>query len=303
MKKEIKEIEQIKQNLRQAEYIADERIATAVYISTELKKPLLVEGPPGAGKTELGKAISRIKDAEFIRLQCYEGLDATHTIYEWEYSKQMLYVQMLRDKISGIVESAEDLNEALEKLEKYGSSFFSEKFLIKRPLLRAISSNSKSAVFLIDEIDRADEEFEAYLLELLSDWQVSIPEIGTIHAERIPDVVITSNATRELSDALRRRALHLFIDFPSKELELDIIKLKVPGIDDSLAEKIVEFVNELRKIELKKPPSPGETIDWARALMSLGVKELDNEVIRNTLSLLLKHTQDLTRVKKEGLIH
>lgn len=298
----MKEIEEIKEKLKGAGYIANDKIATAVFIAGELQKPLLVEGPPGAGKTELAKSIAKIKKAEFIRLQCYEGLDVNHTIYEWEYSKQMLYVQILRDKIASLLKDARTLSESLDIIDGEGGTFFSERFLIKRPLLSAISSKEKAAVLLIDEIDRADEEFEAFLLELLSDWQVTIPELGTISARRIPDVVITSNATRELSDALRRRCLHLFIEFPSRELELEILKLKVPQIDLLLAERIVDFVQELRKLELKKPPSPSESIDWALALMRLGVKELNDEIIKNSLSLLLKHNQDIQKIKKEGII-
>ncbi len=296
------EIEKIKEQLKTADYIADDRIATAVFLLRELKKPLIVEGPPGAGKTELGKALARIENAELIRLQCYEGLDVNHAVYEWEYSKQMLYVQMLRSKIDSLVKDAGTLNEALKILEREGISFFSEKFLVRRPLLRAITG-SGTAVLLVDEIDRADEEFEAFLLELLSDWQITIPEIGTVHAERQPYVVITSNAVRELSDALRRRALHLFLDFPSIEREKEILILHVPQIENELAQQVVEFVAQLRKVTLKKPPSPSETIDWARALTRLGIRELNKEVVRNTISTLVKHPQDLKTLEKEGHLH
>ncbi len=277
--------ENVAAGMRQARYITNQRVETAVFLALALEKPLLIEGPAGAGKTEIAKVIAELLGTELIRLQCYEGLDEARALYEWNYQKQLLRLQA--DEHSG--QRWEDISEHL----------FSRDYLLERPLLRAISAPRKT-VLLIDEIDKADEEFEAFLLEILSDFQVSVPELGTLRAFERPVVVLTSNRARELSEALRRRCLHLFIDFPGIEQERKIILLKVPGLDARLAEDAARFVNAIRKLELKKAPSIAETLDWARALMRLGVKELDTPAIRATLGLLLKHEEDRARVEAKA---
>jgi MoxR-like ATPase len=271
--------------LRSARYITNQRVETAIFLALALEKPLLIEGPAGSGKTEVAKVLAEMLKTELIRLQCYEGLDEARALYEWNYQKQLLRLQA--DEHQGL--RWEDLSEHL----------FSREYLLERPLLRAISAPHR-VVLLIDEIDKADEEFEAFLLELLSDFQVSIPELGTVRAARHPVVVLTSNRARELSEALRRRCLHLFIDFPGIEQERRIIELKVPELDARLAAEAARFVNALRKLGLKKPPSIAETLDWARALMRLGVKELDTPAIRSTLGVLLKHEDDRARVEDKA---
>src|SRR6202795_4971152 len=249
--------EQISNGLKRAQYITNERVETAIFLALALEKPLLIEGPAGSGKTEVGKVLAEMLGTELIRLQCYEGLDEARALYEWNYQKQLLRLQA--DEHQGM--RWEDISEHL----------FSREYLLERPLLRAISSPRK-VVLLIDEIDKADEEFEAFLLELLCDFQVSVPELGTVRAHERPAVVLTSNHARELSDALRRRCLHLFIDFPGAEQERRIIELKVPDLDAKLAAAAARFVGSLRKLQLRKPPSIAETLDWARALLRLGVK-------------------------------
>jgi MoxR-like ATPase len=268
--------------LRQARYITNERVETAVFLALALEKPLLIEGPAGAGKTEIAKVLAEVLRTDLVRLQCYEGLDEARALYEWNYQKQLLRLQI--DENHGV--RWEDLSDHL----------FSREYLLERPLLKAISSPRK-VVLLIDEIDKADEEFEAFLLELLSDFQVSVPELGTVSAIERPVVVLTSNRARELSEALRRRCLHLFIDFPGIEQERRIIELKVPGLDARLAAEAARLVNSIRKLDLKKSPSIAETLDWARALVRLGVKELDTPSIRATLGVLLKHEEDRGRVE------
>lgn len=264
-------------------YITDPAITMSVYLSATLEKPLLVEGPAGVGKTEIAKVLSNAFQTELIRLQCYEGLDASHSLYEWNYQKQLLYLKMV-----------EPNNQSLSEKE---GAIFSDDFLLKRPLLKAISNDQQRPVLLIDEIDRADEEFESFLLELLSDWQVSIPELGTITAKNIPYVVITSNRTRELSDALRRRCLYLWIDYPDVEKELEIVKSKNPGIDQQLASQITRFMHEVRKLRLDKVPGTAETLDWARALAALHIDHLDPEVISQSLGLVIKDWQDTRQVQ------
>jgi MoxR-like ATPase len=268
--------------LRRCRYITNERVETAIFLALVLEKPLLIEGPAGAGKTEIAKVLAEMLGTELIRLQCYEGLDEARALYEWNYQKQLLRLQAGQQQHLHWEEISQDV--------------FSRDYLLERPLLRAISSPRK-VILLIDEVDKADEEFEAFLLELLSDFQVSVPELGTIRALQHPVVVLTSNRARELSEALRRRCLHLFIDFPGVEQERRIIELKVPGLDERMAAEAARMVNELRKLGLKKPPSIAETLDWARALLRLGVKEFSSAAIRSSLAVLLKHEDDRARAE------
>ncbi|HSM70543.1 MAG TPA: MoxR family ATPase, partial [Anaerolineales bacterium] len=256
----------VKSELNKQKYIASNEISTIVYLAQKLGKPLLTEGPAGVGKTELAKAIAGGTGRELIRLQCYEGLDESKALYEWEYAKQLLYTQLLRDKLNDTLGQASSLSEAADKLAKEEDVFFSDRFLLQRPLLKAILSE-KPSVLLIDEIDRADAEFEAFLLEVLSDFQISIPELGTLSAKQKPFVVLTSNNTRELSEALKRRCLYLFIDYPTLQEELAVVRLKVPELNPKLAQQAVEFVQKLRKTDMRKSPSISETLDWANALV------------------------------------
>jgi MoxR-like ATPase len=279
------------------DYLADDATAVTVFLATKLEKPLLVEGPPGVGKTELAKALAKLGERRLIRLQCYEGLDETRALYEWEYTKQLLYTQMLRDSIAEVVGDAPDLAAASDRLAAQESAFFSERFLLPRPLLQALTSH-QPAVLLIDEIDRADEAFEAFLLELLSDFQVSIPELGTITAKHRPWVVLTSNNTRSLADALRRRCLYLWLDYPSYETELAIVERRVPGLAQELAAEAVRFVQRLRRGNYRKPPSISEMLDWAYALTVLNADGLDEALLDETLGLLLKDHQDLELARR-----
>ncbi len=283
--------------LANQEYIATDDIATAMFLADRLGKPLLTEGPAGVGKTELSKAWAGAMGRELIRLQCYEGLDETRALYEWEYAKQLLYTQLLRDKLGQVLGDAATLREAADRLGNEEDVFFSERFLLPRPLLKAITSEAP-VVLLIDEIDRADAEFEAFLLEVLSDFQVSVPELGTLKAKHMPTVILTSNNTRELSEALKRRCLYIHIDYPSLDAELRIVQLKVPGLAPRLARQAVEMVQRLRDLDLKKQPSISETLDWARALVALNARALDRETIDNTLSVLLKYESDLQRARR-----
>jgi MoxR-like ATPase len=297
MNNSFKSTDTVKSALSEQKYIPSDEIATIVYLAQKLGKPLLTEGPAGVGKTELAKAIAGATGRELIRLQCYEGLDESKSLYEWEYSKQLLYTQLLRDKLNDTLGKAESLAEAADRLANEEDVFFSNRFLLQRPLLRAILSDQPT-VLLIDEIDRADAEFEAFLLEILSDFQVSIPELGTLVAKHKPFVVLTSNNTRELSEALKRRCLYLFIDYPSLEAELSVVRLKVPDLNPKLARQAVEFVQKLRKTEMRKSPSISETLDWANALVALNAQNIDKEVMDETMSVLLKHEADLQKAKR-----
>ncbi len=278
-------LEQVREGLTAARYITTGRVETALFLALALEKPLLAEGPAGAGKTELGKVLAQMLHTELLRLQCYEGLDETRALFEWNYQKQLLRIQA--DQAEG------------RAWEEVSSHIFSPDFLLERPLLRAITAPRK-IVLLIDEVDKADPEFEAFLLEVLSDFQVSVPELGTLRARERPVVLLTSNRTRELSDALLRRCLHLFIDFPGAEKEAEIIALKVPALDERLRLQVARFIAALRKLDLRKAPSIAETLDWARGLCALGVRELDAATVRQTLALVLKHEEDLR--KAEGKV-
>ena len=292
-----KDIAEVKTALAAQQYIATDEIATVIFLADKLEKPVLVEGPAGVGKTELGKAWSAAVQRELIRMQCYEGLDETKALYEWEYAKQMLYTQLLRDKLQDMLRDTKTLTQAADKLAAEEDVFFSNRFLLPRPLLRAIVAE-KPSLLLIDEIDRADAEFEAFLLEVLSDFQVSVPELGTLKAKNMPLVILTSNNTRELSEALKRRCLYLFIDYPTTEAELRIVKLKVPDLAPQMAKQAVDLVQRLRKLDLKKHPSVSETIDWARALVMLNAKNIDEKTMENTLTVLLKHEHDVQRAQR-----
>jgi MoxR-like ATPase len=279
-------------------YICNRNVATVVYLGTVLQKPILVEGPAGVGKTELGKVLAGALGMELIRLQCYEGLDEAKALYEWEYAKQLLYTQILKDKIGEVLRGTETLKEAVDCIAKQDGVFFSDRFLLPRPLLRALMAD-KRTVLLIDEVDKSDAEFEAFLLEVLSDFQISVPEIGTLKAKHIPLVVLTSNNSREMSDALKRRCLHLYLDFPDPQREMEIIKLKVPGIGDQLAEEVVRLLHRVRKLDLKKPPSISEALDWVKALTLLNIKRLDSELVDQTLSTLMKYEADIRKAHQE----
>jgi MoxR-like ATPase len=290
-------ISDVKTALAAQQYIATDEIATVIFLADKLGKPVLVEGPAGVGKTELAKAWAAAIQREIIRMQCYEGLDETKALYEWEYAKQMLYTQLLRDKLQDILRDSQTLAQAADRLAEEEDVFFSNRFLLPRPLLRAILAENP-ALLLIDEIDRADAEFEAFLLEVLSDFQVSVPELGTLKAKHLPFVILTSNNTRELSEALKRRCLYLFIDYPTIESELRIVRIKVPNLAPQLAQQAVELVHRLRKLELKKQPNVSETLDWARALVMLNAKNIDEKTLQDTLTVLLKHEHDVQRAER-----
>ncbi len=289
---------ELKDCLQSQKYIANDEIATILYLSQQLSKPVLAEGPAGVGKTELAKALAGASGRELVRLQCYEGLDESKALYEWEYAKQLLYTQLLRDKLQETLSSSETLKEAADRLAGEEDVFFSMRFLLQRPLLKAILS-PEPTVLLIDEIDRSDAEFEAFLLEVLSDFQVSVPELGTLEAVHKPLVVLTSNNTRELSEALKRRCLYLFIDYPSIEQELAVVRLKVPELSPKLARQAVELVHRLRTFDLRKSPSISETLDWAKTLVTLNAQNLDEHTLDTTLSVLLKHENDLQRARRQ----
>ncbi len=291
-------VEIVEKGLQGQGYVCDKNIATVVFLAERLEKPVLVEGPAGVGKTELAKVVAAATGCQLIRLQCYEGLDEAKALYEWEYSKQLLYTQILKERFSEVMSGAKSVREAAERVGREDSVFFSESFIVPRPLLKAITAETPT-LLLIDEVDKGDPEFEAFLLEVLSDFQVSVPELGTIRAKQKPLVYLTSNNSREMSDALKRRCLHLYIDYPSEELESRILEKKVPGIGKTLIEDLVRMMQRLREMDLKKAPSISETLDWARALLALNASELDDEVVNQTLSVILKYEGDVRKAQGE----
>ena len=297
LEQRIPTIESIEDGLASTGYISSRQIATALFLAVRLGKPILVEGPAGVGKTELAKATSTFLDLPLIRMQCYEGLDESKALYEWKYGKQLLYTQILKDKLGEQLRDAADLDEALARLDKVDDLFFSERFLEPRPLLRALREPI-GCVLLVDEVDKADEEFESFLLEILSDYQVSIPELGTQTAKVIPIVLLTSNNTRDLGDAMKRRCLHLHIGYPDARREERIVQTRIPHIQANLLRQMVHFVQGLRTQDLRKLPSVSETLDWARALILLNASQLDPEMVHNTLNVLLKFEGDMSSAGK-----
>jgi MoxR-like ATPase len=302
--KPLQSIEEVDAGLSAAGYIASRPISTAIYLAHHLQKPILVEGPAGVGKTELAKSVAAWLNLPLIRMQCYEGLDESKALYEWKYGKQLLYTQILKDKVGSVIGESDNLAGALDKLHAFGDIFFSRNFLEPRPLLRALEQPGGS-VLLIDEIDKSDQEFEAFLLEILSDYQVTVPEIGSVTALVPPIVLLTSNSTRDLGDALKRRCLHLHIGFPDEKLEARIIASRVPGIDARLLKQLVGFVQQLRTLDLKKLPSVSETIDWTKVMVLMHTSVLEVAVVRDTLNVLLKFEADIEAADKHlaGLTH
>jgi MoxR-like ATPase len=281
------EIRKIQDMMEAAEYVTDAPVATSIHLAMRLRKPLLIEGPAGVGKTEVAKVMARMLSTNLIRLQCYEGLDASTALYEWNYQKQLLHIKL---------EEAGHNNRGMVEKEH---EIFSEPFLLRRPMLQAITQESQSPVLLVDEVDRSDEEFEAFMLEVFSEWQVTIPEIGTIKATHPPHVILTSNRTRELSDALRRRCLYLWIDYPAPDKEIRIIARKVPGINGRLTREIAKFMETLRQVRLAKVPGVAETLDWAQALASLHADHIDEALVNETLGCVLKDVDDMKRFRNE----
>ena len=291
-------VEAITAGLESVGYISTRQISTAVFLAHGLRKPILIEGPAGVGKTDLAASLSRWLELPLLRLQCYEGLDEGKALYEWKYGKQLLYTQILKEKLNEVIGDASTLESSLGKLSTFEDLFFSEQFLEARPLLTAMQQAAGS-VLLVDEIDKSDEEFEAFLLEVLSDYQVTVPEIGTIRANVPPIVILTSNNVRELGDALKRRCLHLHIGFPDHKREQRIVQARVEGISEDLLSQLVAFVQSVRNIDIKKRPSIAETVDWARTLLLLHASALDEDFVRDTLNVLLKHESDIAAVTPE----
>jgi len=291
-KDKFESIEAIEAKYEEAKYICNHQIATSIYVAFNLQKPILVEGPAGVGKTEMAKTAAQILDVPLIRLQCYEGLDESKALYEWKYGKQLLYTQILKDKLSSFLSDAPGLSESMKKLHSFDDIFFSAQFLEPRPLFKALGED-RGCVLLVDEVDKSDHEFEAFLLEVLSDYQVSIPEIGTISTNVVPFCILTSNNTREMSDALKRRCLHLYIPFPDTGLEQKILDVKVPELDKVLQKELVSFIQQLRTMELKKVPSISETIDWAKTLLLLNADHLSVGLVKDTLNTVLKFEDDI----------
>ncbi len=291
-------IDAITAGLASVGYISTREISTAIYLAHNLRKPILIEGPAGVGKTDLAASMGRFLNVPLNRLQCYEGLDEGKAPYEWKYGKQLLYTQLLKEKLGEVMDGATSLAAAFDKLTSFEDLFFSETFLEPRPLLTAMQQ-TQGSVLLIDEIDKSDEEFEAYLLEILSDYQVTVPEIGTIQAQVPPLVILTSNNIRELGDALKRRCLHLYIDFPDPKRERAIVQARVPDVSSDLLKQLVNFVHSLRDMDIRKRPSISETVDWARTLLLMHASELDEDMVRTTLNVLLKHESDIQAVDKE----
>jgi MoxR-like ATPase len=290
-------IQEAATRLEAAGYLPSKEIATCVFLADRLEKPILVEGPAGVGKTELARALAAVHGIALLRLQCYEGLDETKALYEWEYAKQLLYTQLLRDKIGEVVSGAGTLAEAADRIGSSDAVFFSRRFLLPRPVLQAVLSPTP-VVLLIDEIDKADPEFEAFLLEMLADFSVTIPELGTYQAQHAPRVILTSNNARELSEALKRRCLHLDIDFPTPDRELAILRHHLPELSERLGQAIVAAVVRLRALDLRKPPSIAESVDWARALLLLGAEAIEPRVLGETLNVLLKYQADVARARE-----
>jgi len=292
------DVETTRTTLEDAGYVCTTEIATVVFLAAAAGRPVLVEGPAGVGKTELAKAVAQGLGRELIRLQCYEGLDEAKALYEWEYAKQLLYTQIVRDKISDVVADARTLSEAVDGIAAEADAFFSERFLLPRPLLKAIMA-PEPVVLLIDEIDKSDPEFEAFLLELLSDFQVTIPELGTRRAVHVPFVVLTSNSFRDMSDALKRRCLHLYIDYPGPDTEREIVSRRIPALPARLADQMIIAMERIRRLDLKKKPSISETLDWARALISLQLESLSREAVLATLNVICKYREDAERVRRD----
>jgi MoxR-like ATPase len=293
----LESVQDAENRLKAAGYLPSPEIASSAFLADRLEKPILVEGPAGVGKTELARALATATGRVLLRLQCYEGLDESKALYEWEYAKQLLYTQLLKDKIAETIAGATTLSQAADRIAGSEDLFFSERFLLPRPILAAVRSKVP-ALLLIDEVDKADPEFEAFLLEVLADNAVTVPELGTIRATHTPRVVLTSNAARELSDALKRRCLHLYIDFPSAQRELAIVRSRVPGVSEELSRKVVAAVQAIRKLDLKKSPSISETLDWVRALTLLNASTLDPQIVSDTLSIVLKYEADIAKAKE-----